>query len=126
MMFAEQYPTEMKVRAALKAYGSWSAICARGMLPRGVFEALVKPDAVGGRPPPPQSSASPFMRQYYAVLGRIRGSLRPHTIGYEVLWLTALQRGIEQEIYALERKHRNQAPAEGAPGLLKFAAPTAP
>src|SRR6266700_2942406 len=30
MLFAEQYPSETKVRAALKEFGSWSAICAHG------------------------------------------------------------------------------------------------
>jgi len=35
MQFAAEYPTETKVRAAFKKYGSWSAICERGMGDRG-------------------------------------------------------------------------------------------
>ena len=58
----------------------------------------------------------PSVRQFYAVLGRIRGFLRLHTIAYQVLWLTALQHGIEQEIQSLERRARH--PEEQPPTLL--------
>jgi hypothetical protein len=117
MMFAEQYPSEKMVRAALKEYGSWSAICAQGLMSREVADTLFKPDVSVSRPPR-YSPRTQFERQYYAVLDRIRGCLRPHTMAYQALWLTALQHGIEQEIGALERRQR--AAVEPDRGLLKF------
>ena len=138
MRFAEQYPTAVNVRAAFKEFGTWHAICARGMGKRGAtpdaveaFTEFTNPAVPGvvlrvsTRPPQfPRDSRFPFMRQYAAMLGRIRGSLRPHTLEYQVLWLSALQHGIQLEIDTLER--RSRAAAEPDTGLLKFAAPTAP
>ena len=121
MRFAEQYPTKASVRSAFREFGSWSAICARGMLTRDVIETLASPDHIAR--PPKWHPSSAFERHYYEVLGRIRSFLRTHSIEYRALWLTALQHGIEQEVAALERRHR--ATAESDTGLLKYA-PTAP
>lgn len=47
MQFAEQYPVQDDARGAFKKYGSWSAICARGMGSRGESKAEVGPSLLG-------------------------------------------------------------------------------
>ncbi len=122
MRFAEQYPSEAAVRAAFKEFGSWHNISARGLLARDVIEAVAKSDG-SVLQPPRYSSSFPFVRQYYKVLGLIRGHMRNRSIAYQALWLAALQHGIEQEVNEVERRHRAET-TEKDSGLLKFT-PTA-
>ena len=100
------------ITQALKA-----ADVARGATPDAVeeFTNPARPGVVlrvSTRPPqfPRDSSAS--VRQIYALLGHIRGFLKSYGLPSRILWLTALQRVIEQEIQDLERqaRHREEHP----------------